>query len=56
LTFPASQPHRKSNLPGGSTAKALEFSPQKSKLKTARRGDEFFAARPAGLVFGNSSL
>jgi hypothetical protein len=33
----------------------FESRPQKTKLKTARRG-EFFAARPAGSVFGNSGM
>jgi len=55
LTFFPLQPRRKSGLPGGSAAKVFEPRSQKTKSKTARRG-EFFAARPAGSVFGNSGM
>jgi hypothetical protein len=43
------------SLPGGSAAKVFEPRPQKTKLKTARRG-EFFAARPAGSISGVSGM
>jgi hypothetical protein len=33
----------------------FELRPQKTKLKTARRG-EFFAARPVGSISGNSGM
>ena len=52
LTFLPSQTRRKSSLPGGSAAKVFEPRSQKNKLKTAKWG-EFFAARPAGSIFGN---
>jgi len=55
LTFLPSQPRRKSSLLGGSAAKVFEPRPQKTKFKTARRG-EFFAAHPAGSIFGNSGI
>ncbi|HQS81353.1 MAG TPA: hypothetical protein PKV42_02725 [Thiobacillus sp.] len=55
LTFIPSQTRRKSSLPGGSAAKVFEPRPQKTKLKTARQG-EFFAARPAGSISGNSGM
>jgi hypothetical protein len=55
LTFFPLQPRRKPSLPGGSAAKVFEPRPQKTKSKTARRG-EFFAARPVGSVFGNSGM
>jgi len=55
LTFLPSQPRRKSSLLGGSAAKVFEPRPQKTKFKTARRG-EFFAARPVGSIFGNSGM
>ncbi|MFZ0106755.1 MAG: hypothetical protein WAK92_07830, partial [Thiobacillus sp.] len=55
LDFLPSQPRRKLSLTGGSAAKVFEPRPQKAKLKTSRRG-EFFAARPAGSISGNSGL
>jgi hypothetical protein len=55
LTFFPLQPRRKLSLPGGSAAKVFEPRSQKTKSKTARRG-EFFAARPVGSVFGNSGM
>jgi hypothetical protein len=55
LTFIPLQTRRKSSLPGGSAAKVFEPRPQKTKSKTARRG-EFFAARPAGSIFGVSGM
>jgi hypothetical protein len=55
LTFFPLQPRRKTSLPGGSAAKVFEPCPQKTKSKTARRG-EFFAAHPAGSIFGNSGM
>jgi hypothetical protein len=55
LTFLPLQPRRKLSLPNGSAAKVSESRLQKTKLKTARRG-EFFAARPAGSIFGNSGM
>jgi hypothetical protein len=55
LTFFPLQPRRKSSLPGGSAAKVFELRSQKTKLKTAKRG-EFFAARPVGSIFGNSGM
>jgi hypothetical protein len=55
LTFLPLQTRRKLSLPGGSAAKVFEPRPQKTKLKTARRG-EFFAARPVGSIFGNSGM
>jgi hypothetical protein len=55
LTFFPLQTRRKSSLPGGSAAKVFEPRPQKIKSKIARRG-EFFAARLAGSIFGNSGM
>jgi hypothetical protein len=55
LTFLPLQTRRKSSLPGGSAAKVSEPRPQKTKSKTARRG-EFFAARSAGSISGNSGM
>jgi hypothetical protein len=55
LTFIPLQTRRKSSLPGGSAVKVSESRPQKTKSKTARRG-EFFAARPAGSIFGVSGM
>jgi len=52
LTFLPSQPRRKLSLSGGSAAKVSEPRSQKTNLKHQKRG-EFFAARPAGSVFGN---
>jgi len=43
------------SLPGGLAAKVFEPRPQKTKLKIARRG-EFFAARLAGSISGNSGM
>jgi len=53
LIFYPSQPRRKLSLPGGSAAKVSEPRSQKINLKQQKRG-EFFAAHPAGSVFGNS--
>jgi hypothetical protein len=48
-----SQPCRKLSLPGGSAAKVSESRSQKTNLKHQKRG-EFFAAHPAGSIFGVS--
>jgi hypothetical protein len=48
-----SQPRRKLSLSGGSAAKVFEPRSQKTNLKHQKRG-EFFAAHPAGSIFGNS--
>jgi hypothetical protein len=53
--FLPSQPRRKLSLSGGSAAKVSEPRLQKIKLKQQKRG-EFFAAHPAGSVFGNSGM
>jgi hypothetical protein len=50
-----SQSRRKSSLAGGSAAKVFEPHSQKTKLKQQKWG-EFFAAHPAGSVFGNSGM
>ncbi|MBU4500058.1 MAG: hypothetical protein KKG40_07595, partial [Gammaproteobacteria bacterium] len=42
-------------LLGGSAAKVFEALLTKIKLKQQKRG-EFFAAHPAGSVFGNSGM
>jgi hypothetical protein len=55
LTFFPLQTRRRSSAAGGSAAKVFEPRPQKTKLKTTRRG-EFFAAHPTRLIFGNSGL
>jgi hypothetical protein len=54
FVFPPLQPRRKSSVPGGSAAKVFEPA-HKKQIKTARRG-EFFAARPAGSISGNSGM
>jgi len=53
--FIPSQPRRKLSLPGGSAAKVFESRSQKTNLKQQKRG-EFFAAHPAGSIFGNSGM
>jgi hypothetical protein len=55
LTFHPSQLRRKSGLPGGSAAKVFEPRSQKFKSTQQKRG-EFFAAHPAGPVFGVSGM
>jgi hypothetical protein len=52
LTFFPLQTRRRSSTAGGSAAKVFEPRPQKTKSKTTRRG-EFFAAHPAGSIFGH---
>jgi hypothetical protein len=49
------QPRRSLGLPGGSAAKVFELRSQKTKIKTAKRG-EFFDARLADSEFGNSGM
>jgi hypothetical protein len=55
LTLIPSQPRRKSSLPGGSAAKVFEHRSQKTNSKQQKRG-EFFAAHPAGSIFGVSGM
>jgi len=55
LTCSPSQPRRKLSLPDGSAAKVSEAPLTKIKLKQQKRG-KFFAAHPAGSVFGNSGM
>jgi hypothetical protein len=52
LTFLPFQSRREPSLTGGSAAKVFEHRSQKTNLKQQKRG-EFFAARPAGSIFGN---
>jgi hypothetical protein len=54
LTLIPSQPRRKSSLPGGSAAKVFE--PRSQIKSTLQKRGEFFAAHPAGSIFGVSGM